>query len=119
MSDRRVLVVDDDPDLRRLVEVTLTSYQVSLASSLSEACRLLELEPIDVVILDLYLGGAQDGLGVCSRAQELASPPKVIMVSGSDSAEDQERCLKLGAIAYLTKPFRPLQLLELLKSCLE
>ena len=52
---------------------------------------------------------------VCSKARELAIPPKVIMVTGSVSRKDQDRCLELGAIAYLTKPFRPLQLLELVK----
>tara|TARA_R110002072_G_scaffold226154_2_gene383136 strand:+ start:760 stop:1128 length:369 start_codon:yes stop_codon:yes gene_type:complete len=122
MKTSRILVVDDDADLRRLVEVTLSfekSYQVSQASSCKEAVAALEREAPDLVILDLNLGEAEDdGFSVCSRARELVPPPKVIMVTGSVSAQDQDRCLQLGAVAYLTKPFRPLQLLELVKECL-
>lgn len=121
MSDSRILVVDDDPDLRRLVEVTLSfekTYQVSQASSRIEAVEALERDEVDLVILDLNLGEAEDGFTVCSKARELAIPPKVIMVTGSVSTKDQDRCLELGAVAYLTKPFRPLQLLELVKESL-
>lgn len=122
MSASRILVVDDDPDLRRLVEVTLSfekSYEVTQASSCKEAVEALEQEAPHLVILDLNLGEAEDdGFSVCSRARELENPPKVIMVTGSVSSKDQDRCLELGAVAYLTKPFRPLQLLELVKECL-
>jgi len=122
MSTSRILVVDDDPDLRRLVEVTLSfekTYEVSQASSCKEAVEALERQAPDLVILDLNLGEAEDdGFSVCSRARELEHPPKVIMVTGSVSSQDQDRCLQLGAVAYLTKPFRPLQLLELVKECL-
>ncbi|MBL4848846.1 MAG: response regulator [Planctomycetes bacterium] len=117
MSGHRILLVDDDSDLRELVKETLSfdTHQVRQASTPDEAFLVLEREPIDLVILDLDLGTTEDGFEVCARIRELDAPPKVIMVTGSRSEADRDRCRELGAIAFLTKPFRPLELLELVR----
>ena len=118
MSGYRILLVDDDSDLRELVKETLSfnTHEVHQASTPAEAILLLESQPIDLVVLDLDLGASEDGFAVCARIQELATPPKVIMVTGSSSSADKERGRELGVIAHLTKPFRPLELLELVRS---
>jgi DNA-binding response OmpR family regulator len=120
MTVSRILVVDDDTSLRELIQITLSfeTYEVSQASSSAEAIGLLEGQPIDLVILDLNLMEVDGGFKVCARSQELRPPPKVIMLTGSVSAEDEARCRELGAFAYVTKPFRPLELLEIVKRSL-
>lgn len=101
----RVLVVDDEPDLRTLYELTLLreGHQVQAAGTLAEAREQLATHEFDVVITDMRL---PDGLGL-ELLRTLASeqrPERCIMITAYGSAENAVEALKAGAFDYLTKP---------------
>lgn len=100
-----ILVVDDEPDLRTLYELTLLreGHSVSAAGSLSEARDLLSRQRFDVLISDMRL---PDGLGL-ELLRELAQAQraeKCIVITAYGSAENAVEALKSGAFDYLTKP---------------
>jgi two-component system response regulator PilR (NtrC family) len=104
-SPARVLVVDDEPDLRTLYELTLLreGYDVGAAGSLAEARELLATQHFDVLITDMRL---PDGLGL-ELLRELAQarqPQRCIVITAYGSAENAVEALKQGAFDYLTKP---------------
>ncbi|MFA6615396.1 MAG: response regulator, partial [Hydrogenophaga sp.] len=101
----RILVVDDEPDLRTLYELTLLreGHSVSSAADLAEAREIIEREHFDVLITDMRL---PDGLGL-ELLRELAQaqrPEKSIVITAYGSAENAVEALKSGAFDYLTKP---------------
>lgn len=104
-SPARVLVLDDEPDLRTLYELTLLreGHDVSAAGSLAEARKLLAAQNFDVVITDMRL---PDGLGL-ELLRELAQArrhERCIVITAYGSAENAVEALKHGAFDYLTKP---------------
>ena len=98
-----VLVVDDEPDLRTLYELTLLreGYQVETASCLSEARVHLERSQFDAVITDMRL---PDGLGleVLAQLSRGGRSERCIVMTASGSAENAVDSLKAGAFDYLT-----------------
>ncbi|RRD58307.1 sigma-54-dependent Fis family transcriptional regulator [Comamonadaceae bacterium OH2545_COT-014] len=116
----RILVVDDEPDLRTLYELALLreGHQVQAAGSLAEARDLLATSAFDVLITDMRL---PDGVGL-SLLHELAAaqrPERSIMVTAYGSAENAVEALKAGAFDYLTKPVDPKQLRSVVASALQ
>jgi len=105
VSSSRVLVVDDEPQIRRALRVSLAShgYDVQVAASGEEALELAAGAPPDVVILDLVLPGL-NGLEVCQRLRQW-SPVPIIVLSARGQERDKVEALDLGADDYLTKPF--------------
>lgn len=101
----RVLVVDDEPDLCTLYELTLLreGHQVRTAGSVGEAHRLLAGERFDVVITDMRLPDG-DGLQVLRSLAEGQRGERSIMITAYGSAENAVEALKAGAFDYLTKP---------------
>lgn len=102
---KKVLVVDDDPALSRLLTQILTQngYVVVSAGSGQEALRIMFEEKPDLVLLDVVMPG-MDGWETCSRIREFSDVP-VIMLTGKKSAEDDiVRGLEYGADEYLLKP---------------
>jgi two-component system response regulator PilR (NtrC family) len=101
----QVLVVDDEPDLRTLYELTLLreGYRVEAAGTLQEAWHLLEQRRFDAVITDMRL---PDGLGLELLQRMLAQqrPERCIVMTAYGSAENAVEALKAGAFDYLTKP---------------
>jgi CheY-like chemotaxis protein len=106
-----ILVVDDEPAIRRLIRLTLgAEHHVAEAGDGAEALRLLVRERPDVVLLDVAMP-IMDGLEVCraARAEPSLDGLGIIVVSavvGSDEA------LAAGADRHFSKPYRPLALLE-------
>lgn len=100
---RRMLVVDDDPDIRQMFHLYLASrgYDVSVASDGLEAIGAVESRAPEVVVLDLIMPRA-DGFAVLDRLSR--SGPRVVCVTAKASIRDRERAWRLGADAYLTKP---------------
>ena len=100
-----VLVVDDEPDLRTLYEITLLreGYRVEAAGSVAEAWRQLEARRFDVVITDMRL---PDGLGMAllQRLQQAQRGERCVVMTAYGSAENAVESLKAGAFDYLTKP---------------
>jgi two-component system, OmpR family, phosphate regulon response regulator PhoB len=111
-----VLVVEDQPDLLRLVELTLSDLGVGLvgATSGDAAWELLQRLTPTVVILDVMLPGALDGLSLCRRirAEPRLSQCCVILISARGQHDDIDRGRVAGATHYLVKPFDPMALRE-------
>jgi DNA-binding NtrC family response regulator len=102
----RVLVVDDDAPVRRLMQVDLSArgFEVKCAASGAEALAALEGEECDVVVLDLYMPG-MTGLEVLRRIREGWDPPEVLVATAFADVESAVTTMKLGAYDYLAKPF--------------
>ena len=114
----KILVADDDPDLRDLVGFTLTQagYLVIKASDGTGAMRAIAEEAPDLVILDINMPGAS-GFQVCESIRRSSRVP-IMMLTVRGEEEDLVRALELGADDYLTKPFSPRTLLARAKALL-
>ncbi|MDQ6807795.1 MAG: response regulator transcription factor [Actinomycetota bacterium] len=102
----RVLVVDDEPAVRRALEraLRLESYEVSLAADGEEALDSLSQSPADAVILDVAMPRL-DGLEVCRRLRQAGDRTPVLMLTARDAIDDRVAGLDVGADDYLVKPF--------------
>ncbi|MGI8553211.1 MAG: response regulator transcription factor [Dehalococcoidia bacterium] len=118
MSGARVVVVDDEPQVLRLLRTALTErgYDVATAASGEEALVLLAKRPPDVVILDLVMPG-MSGFEVCRAVREYSAVP-IIVVSARGEERDKVLALDEGADDYLTKPFGMEELLARIRVAL-
>lgn len=117
----RLLVVEDDDDIRALFSATLhrAGYQPRVASSGQQAlAEVDELVP-DLVISDVSMPGLS-GLDVCRaiKAEPRTAGTAVLLISALSTEQDREAGLQAGADDYLTKPIRPAVLLERVRSLL-
>ena len=101
----RILVIDDEPDLRTLYELTLLreGYRVDAAGDLSQARELLREKRFDAIITDMRL---PDGLGLELLREMVVQrrPERCVVITAHGSAENAVEALKAGAFDYLTKP---------------
>lgn len=113
-----VLVVEDEPQMRRLLRVSLTNagYQVVEAETGDDGLARAAAKNPDVVLLDLGLPD-QDGLSVASRLREWSKAP-IIVLSARGREEDKVAALDQGADDYVTKPFGPEELLARVRAAL-
>lgn len=118
MSQGRVLVVDDDPQIRRVLRSTLAArgYEVQDARSGEEAIEMLRRSRQDLVLLDVNMPG-MNGLEAC-RAIRNSSEIAIIMLTVSDAEEDKVAALDAGADDYVTKPFGTPELLARMRAAL-
>lgn len=116
--DIRVLVVDDDADIRELVAGYLGRHglQVSVAQDAQQMRRELSLHNVSLVLLDIMLPG-EDGLSLC-RELRATTNPGIIMLTALGEESDRVLGLELGADDYLTKPFSPRELLARIRAVL-
>ena len=114
LANKKVLLVDDSKSLHSLVRARLADEPVDICSALDGESGLALARAVrpDLVLLDVEMPGALDGLAVCRMLKEdpqtAASP--VVLMSGPASAEERLRWLDLGAADYLSKPFDPAEL---------
>jgi two-component system OmpR family response regulator len=115
---QRLLVVDDDVDIRTLLaeQLSKAGYAVSTAGNGAEMRRVLEREHVDLVVLDLNLP-KEDGLTLCRDLRARSSTP-VIMLTARGEPIDRIVGLEMGADDYLTKPFEPRELLARIRNVL-
>lgn len=115
----RLIVVDDDQDIRDLIVAQLrqNQHEVRAAGSLSELHAAMAAEPADLIVLDLNLPDG-DGLSLCRELRGRGDDVKIIMVTARGSAVDRVLGLELGADDYLTKPFEPRELLVRVRNLL-
>jgi len=106
-----ILIVDDEPQIRKFLHTTLTShdYHVSEAEKCADALKLLTTHPPDLMLLDLGLPDG-DGLDVIRELRGWSQLP-VIVLSARGQEQDKVMALELGADDYLTKPFGAAELL--------
>ncbi|WP_021592079.1 response regulator transcription factor [Actinomadura welshii] len=102
----RVLVIDDDPGIRRLLISALgfAGFEVDAAGDLSEALDQVARRAPDVIVLDVMLPGA-DGFEVLQLLRSRAVDVPVLFLTARDAVEDRVRGLRLGGDDYVTKPF--------------
>lgn len=120
MSEARILVVDDEPRLVRLVReiLTATNYEVLVASNGSNALEMTAMEKPDLVLLDLILPGGMDGYEVARRVREFSEVP-IIMLTAKVREADILRGFEMGADDYITKPFSAKELLARIRAVLK
>lgn len=101
-----ILVVDDEPEIRKLLDTGLSGYghDVLTAATGEQALTLVAQRKPDLVVLDINLGREPDGLTVCRRLREWSRVP-IIMLSVRDDESTKVQALDAGADDYLTKPF--------------
>ena len=118
MSGGRILVVDDDPQIRRVLKVTLTGqgFEVDDAKNGEAALDKLRQSRFELVLLDINMPG-MSGLDVC-RAIRASSEVAVIMLTVRDSEADTVDALDAGADDYVTKPFKPSELSARIRAAL-
>lgn len=116
MEKANILVVDDDEEIAELVGIHLREegYEVYKAYSGKEALEIFKQERIDLVILDVMMP-VMDGNQVCSKIRDTSAVP-IIMLSAKDAEMDMVSSLYQGADDYVTKPFRPMELMARVKS---
>jgi two-component system KDP operon response regulator KdpE len=118
MSAGRILVVDDDPQIRRVMRVTLIGhgYEVADAKNGEEALEKLNDERFDLVLLDSNMP-RMSGLEAC-RLIRAQSEIAIIMLTVRDSEADKVAALDAGADDYVTKPFNTAELLARIRAAL-
>ena len=122
MANRKILVVDDDPTMVKLINVNLklNNYEVIEALSGGQALEELANEPLDLVVLDIMMPGV-DGWEVLKRirSDQKTEELPVILVTAKTQDSDVIRGWELGADEYVIKPFNPLLLVEVIKMVLD
>jgi two-component system, OmpR family, KDP operon response regulator KdpE len=118
VSAGRILVVDDDPQIRRVMRVTLTGqgYEVDDAKSGDLALEKLRQERFDLVLLDMNMPG-MGGLETC-RAIRAQSEIAIVMLTVRDAESDKVDALDAGADDYVTKPYNVPELLARIRAAL-
>ncbi len=118
MSAARVLVVDDDPQIRRVMKVTLIAqgHEVGAARTAEEAFDILGKQPYDLVLLDINLPGV-GGIEACRRIRSV-SEAAIIMLTVRDSEKDKIAALDAGADDFVTKPYSTPELLARMRAAL-
>jgi two-component system response regulator MprA len=113
----RVLVVDDDPPLRRMLERTLAAegFEVTVAADGGGALAAAERHAPDVIVLDVAMP-APDGLAVARRMRAKGLPTPILMLTARDAVVDRVAGLEAGADDYLIKPFAVAELVARLRA---
>ncbi len=117
----RILIVDDDPQIVKLIEVCLKreSFDVETAyDGVSALQKITSQENFDLIISDLMMP-EMDGNTLLSSIKQIAPDTEVIMLTALDSTENAVKAIKLGAYDYITKPFTIKQLLDIVHQALE
>lgn len=118
---RRILIVDDEPNIRRMLRLALAdSFALAEAADADAAYALIQAERPAGVILDVMMPGSQNGFQLCERIKRDAAlaATHVVLVTARAQVADQELGRALGADAYFVKPFSPTALLHHLRHAL-
>ena len=104
----KVLIVDDDPSIQRLLKKVLLSNRLTAetAGSAEEALRLLKSSAYSLILMDITMDG-MDGFEAVERIRATGNTTPIIIVSGKNEDYDTLYGLELGADDYVTKPFNP------------
>jgi len=118
---QKVLVVDDESNIRHILEFSLDAegFQVLSAADALEAFQTAVAETPDLIVLDVMMPGG-DGIETCRRLKRDPRTRRIpiILLTARTSNEDRERGREAGADAYMTKPFSPSRLVEKVQSVL-
>ena len=114
---KKVLIVDDDPFIRKLIATTLedvAGFELLQASDGAEAVDMAVREEPELVFLDIDMPRL-DGIEACAkiRAQPETAEATIVMLTATSRTNNEQRAEEAGADLFLTKPFSPLDLLRL------
>jgi DNA-binding response OmpR family regulator len=122
MDKKKVLIIDDEPDFVRVVQLRLEAagYEVSVAFDGMQGVSSAHKEKPDLIILDIMMP-AMHGHRVCEALKKSSKTwtIPIIYLTAKGGKEDEELAYKLGAEHFLTKPYDPQVLLETIKNALE
>jgi two-component system phosphate regulon response regulator PhoB len=120
---KKILIVDDQPEVRELVAVTLRAgtYHILEAESGERALAVAKEHKPDIILMDVMMAGKIDGFEATRR---LKSDPEtkdctIIMLTAKGQAADRDTGFEAGADDYFVKPFSPLELLRKIEEVLE
>ncbi len=120
---KKILIVDDQTEIRELVRITLRSSDLTViqADSGEKAVERAIAEHPDMIIMDVDMPGMMSGL---DATHTLKSDPKtrdipIVMLTGKDRDEDRQKAKEAGADDYFTKPFSPLELIKKVEEVLD
>lgn len=118
MIDYTILVVDDEEDMRTLVEMYLlnSGYHCLQAENGKEAIQCIQQEAVDLILLDVMMPGS-DGFSICEEIRRKFDMP-IIFVSAKGEEWDKVKGLKLGADDYVVKPYNPGELVARVEAVL-
>lgn len=119
MKGKRILVVDDEPPIQRILRRNLTvgGYEVLVAENGRQAVEMVRLHQPDLILLDICMPGELDGLDVCIQVRKSLQTP-IIVLSAVTEEKQKVKALDLGADDYLTKPFSNDELQARVRACL-
>jgi DNA-binding response OmpR family regulator len=120
---KKILIVDDQPQIRELVAITLqlSSYQILLAENGQQAIEIAQTEHPDVILLDVMLDGSDlDGLEVCRRLKKNPATEDIpiVLLTAHGQMSDIEAGQTAGADDYFIKPFSPIALMKKIEAVL-
>ena len=120
MTSSRILIVEDQIDIRRFIRMTLemTEHELHEAADGSQALALAQELPPALVVLDVMLPGSIDGLEVCRRLRAEEDWTPVLFVTARDDEIDRVVGLEMGGDDYITKPFSPREVVARVKAVL-
>jgi two-component system KDP operon response regulator KdpE len=118
LSNARILIVDDDPQIRRVMRTTLIAqgYEAADAKSGEEAIEKFREDKYDLILLDMNMGG-MDGIETCREIRS-GSDVAIVMLTVRDAEKDKIAALDAGADDYVTKPFSAPELMARVRAAL-
>jgi DNA-binding NtrC family response regulator len=117
----RILVVDDEPNMLRLLKTILmdrTGYEVATTNNPLEVSKLLQEEPFDLVITDLKMP-LVDGMDLIDIIKKINDEIPIVIITAYGTIETAEEAIQKGAYDFITKPFRKETILITIKRALE
>jgi DNA-binding NtrC family response regulator len=117
----RILVVDDEPNMLRLLKTILTDrtgYEVATTNNPLEVSKLLQEEPFDLVITDLKMP-LVDGMDLIDIIKKINAELPIVIITAYGTIETAEEAIHKGAYDFITKPFRKETILITIKRALE
>ncbi len=117
---QKILIVDDDPQIRTLLSKLLAGdkYEIADAASGSEAVQKIKAEDFSILLLDVMMP-EMDGMEVLATVKKLKPRIKVIIITAFATVENAVECMKKGASDYISKPFRSEEVRSTIKRVLE
>ncbi len=113
---KKILIVDDQKEVRELVEITLRSgdYKILQAKNAQDAVETVKAEKPDLVIMDIMMPGEMDGFQATRilKGNPQTKECKIIMLTAKGQTTDLDEGFGAGADGYFTKPFSPLDLIK-------
>jgi len=119
-SEPHILFVDDDPDMRELVQASLhaAGFRVSIPDDAADVLQLAATERFDALVLDYWMPRVT-GLELCRQIRSFDQNTPILICSGAVSAADKEAAVLAGAQGYVGKPFSAKDLIRVLRSVIQ